>query len=137
MSSTIPFGKYQGKGWDDVPVKWVQFIASEKSGVDEKFVKRAIEELHNRGLNVPDLRIYMSALNSASIYCWDLFKDREDKNKGIYTWLLNKAKMALDNGNPLDPNCELISYEGMLFKFRYGYSSPTLRFVGKDKKEYE
>lgn len=139
MNDLIPFGKYakQGLRWHEAPAEWLSYVARGESDIDIKYVHRAIKELHNKGLAPPDMRIYMTAINSVSMFCLDLFFSRQDKTIGIYTWLLINARLALENGIPITINPGLLEYNGMVFKFKLVEPTPILLKVTKSKKELD
>lgn len=128
IEETIDFGKkYFGKKWSEVPISWLQYIANGEANTNHRYIDRAKAELDERGINEIDLKVAWTAINAASLRILDHFANREDKKKGLYSWLKAMAKITLDFGEPIS-NTD-ICYKNIVFSFKFGELYPTLTSV--------
>lgn len=125
----ITFGKYKGQYWGDIPGNYLFYLIDPYLGFDKQIVKYATKELEKRGFPVYEVKISNRAIDKASIVCFDKFNNRQNKSKGIYSWLLNLTLLAIENGIPIDANEEIIEYNGIVFKFKKTSSRPILTTV--------
>lgn len=128
IEENIHFGKkYFGKKWSEVPISWLQYIANGDANTTPRYIDRAKAELDERGTKEIDLKVAWSAINAASLRILDHFANREDKKKGLYSWLKTMAKIAIDFGEAISDTDRC--YKNIVFSFKFGELYPTLTSV--------
>ena len=121
------FGKFKGQKWTRVPTHFLKWVVNSGKGLNREIAK---SELERRGSEVSTgIEITKHALDRASLRFLDKWMERENKDEGIYSWLVRMSTEALREVPEEGDN--IFMYQGMRFVFKLGDMYPILLSVMK------
>lgn len=120
----VDFGKHKGERWTRIPISYLKWLIN--SGTQYSNIAQA--ELDRRGITTPtDLEISGHALDSASLFCWKIWKETRLKEEGLHSWLSRAGTLALTDGKVTGEDKESREYLGLRFVYTFGELYPHLR----------
>ena len=130
----VDFGKYSGKLFTRVPVRYLRWMVANDIGQSEY----AEAELKRRGSILPTVKMTGHAINQASL---DLLRKfwrgpdiiiRGRDNEGIYSWLVRISENALAKGTKKEDNSQdstIYYYRGLKLVFELNRAMPVLKTI--------
>ena len=127
----LDFGKHRGVRLVHVPVNYLLWMAN----TEGSHAEMAQAELRRRGTMLPTFDISGHAIDRASLYCFDLYRNSRIQSEGLHAWLARLGAEALTH-EPDDKG--RTHYAEMVWVFdRTLPSWPALKSVRREKERQE
>lgn len=129
MNTLVPYGKHKDKEWSAVPKSYLEFCANNPD-MDGELPKLCKQELERRNAKITELRVTMSAYDSASLCCIDMWRasnKSSGSNRGFNSFIFAMGKHVIQTGDYGSDG--VVYYKGFKFVYEIGNIYPTLKHV--------